>query len=121
MDKSIDRDSYTCHVLVLVHGNRPRCLTHDVALAAGIADNLFLLSLEDRKLEHLCWLGALEDPGHAPEVRGGARRYRSRSPSRFATPEPHALADEHEHEHVSRGRVRTTEIDRVVHSRALNA
>jgi ABC-type transporter Mla maintaining outer membrane lipid asymmetry ATPase subunit MlaF/ABC-type transporter Mla maintaining outer membrane lipid asymmetry permease subunit MlaE len=48
-------------------------VTHDVALAAGVADKLFLLSLEDRKLVHLFpdrWPGALEDPGHAPEVRG---------------------------------------------------
>lgn len=48
-------------------------VTHDVALAAGVADKLFLLSLEDRKLEHLFadrWPGALEDPGHSPDVRG---------------------------------------------------
>jgi len=48
-------------------------VTHDVALAAGVGDRLFLLSLENRKLEHLFadrWPGALEDPGHAPDVRG---------------------------------------------------
>jgi ABC-type nitrate/sulfonate/bicarbonate transport system ATPase subunit/ABC-type transporter Mla maintaining outer membrane lipid asymmetry permease subunit MlaE len=48
-------------------------VTHDVALAAGVADRLFLLSLEDRKLEQLFvdeWPGALEDPGHSPEQRG---------------------------------------------------
>jgi ABC-type transporter Mla maintaining outer membrane lipid asymmetry ATPase subunit MlaF/ABC-type transporter Mla maintaining outer membrane lipid asymmetry permease subunit MlaE len=48
-------------------------VTHDVALAAGVADRLFLLSLEHRRLEQLFadrWPGALEDPGHAPEVRG---------------------------------------------------
>ena len=48
-------------------------VTHDVALAAGVGDRLFLLSLENRKLEHLFadrWPGALEDPGHAPEARG---------------------------------------------------
>ena len=48
-------------------------VTHDVAFAAGVADRLFLLSLEDRKLEQLFadrWPGALEDPGHAPEERG---------------------------------------------------
>src|SRR5690349_19140220 len=48
-------------------------VTHDVALAAGVADRLFLLSLEDRKLEQLFadrWPGALEDPGHSPEERG---------------------------------------------------
>src|SRR3954469_9932625 len=48
-------------------------VTHDVALAAGVGDRLFLLSLADRKLEQLFadrWPGALEDPGHAPAERG---------------------------------------------------
>jgi ABC-type transporter Mla maintaining outer membrane lipid asymmetry ATPase subunit MlaF/ABC-type transporter Mla maintaining outer membrane lipid asymmetry permease subunit MlaE len=48
-------------------------VTHDVALAAGVGDRLFLLSLEDRKLQPLFagrWPGALEDPGHSPEERG---------------------------------------------------
>jgi ABC-type transporter Mla maintaining outer membrane lipid asymmetry ATPase subunit MlaF/ABC-type transporter Mla maintaining outer membrane lipid asymmetry permease subunit MlaE len=48
-------------------------VTHDVALAAGVADRLFLLSLEDRKLDQLFadrWPGALEDPGHSAEERG---------------------------------------------------
>ncbi len=48
-------------------------VTHDVALAAGVADRLFLLSLEHRRLEQLFadrWPGALEDPGHSPEERG---------------------------------------------------
>jgi len=48
-------------------------VTHDVALAAGVADKLYLLSLESRKLEQLFadrWPGALEDPGHSPEERG---------------------------------------------------
>lgn len=48
-------------------------VTHDVALAAGVADKLFLLSLENRKLEQLFvgrWPGALEDPGHGDEERG---------------------------------------------------
>jgi thiamine transport system ATP-binding protein len=48
-------------------------VTHDVALAAGVADRLFMLSLADRKLEQLFadrWPGALEDPGHAPDERG---------------------------------------------------
>jgi ABC-type transporter Mla maintaining outer membrane lipid asymmetry ATPase subunit MlaF/ABC-type transporter Mla maintaining outer membrane lipid asymmetry permease subunit MlaE len=48
-------------------------VTHDVALAAGVADRLFLLSLEDRKLVQLFadrWPGALEDAGHSPEERG---------------------------------------------------
>ncbi len=48
-------------------------VTHDVALAAGVADRLFLLSLADRKLDQLFvdeWPGALEDPGHAEAERG---------------------------------------------------
>ncbi|HEY0193467.1 MAG TPA: ATP-binding cassette domain-containing protein [Kofleriaceae bacterium] len=48
-------------------------VTHDVALAAGVADRLFLLSLETRKLEQLFadrWPGALEDQAHAAGVRG---------------------------------------------------
>jgi len=48
-------------------------VTHDVALAAGVADRLFLLSLEHRRLEQLfadTWPGALEDPGHTAEERG---------------------------------------------------
>jgi ABC-type transporter Mla maintaining outer membrane lipid asymmetry ATPase subunit MlaF/ABC-type transporter Mla maintaining outer membrane lipid asymmetry permease subunit MlaE len=48
-------------------------VTHDIALAAGVADRLFLLSLADRKLEQLFadrWPGALEDPGHSAEERG---------------------------------------------------
>lgn len=48
-------------------------VTHDVALAAGVADRLFMLSLEDRKLDQLFedrWPGALEDPGHSAEERG---------------------------------------------------
>jgi ABC-type nitrate/sulfonate/bicarbonate transport system ATPase subunit/ABC-type transporter Mla maintaining outer membrane lipid asymmetry permease subunit MlaE len=48
-------------------------VTHDVALAAGVGDRLFLLSLADRKLDQLFegrWPGALEDPGHPPEERG---------------------------------------------------
>jgi len=39
-------------------------VTHDVALAAGVADRLFLLSLEHHRLEQLFaerWPGALED------------------------------------------------------------
>ncbi|MBA3541011.1 MAG: ATP-binding cassette domain-containing protein [Deltaproteobacteria bacterium] len=48
-------------------------VTHDVALAAGVGDRLFMLSLENRKLEQMFvgrWPGALEDAGHAPEARG---------------------------------------------------
>ncbi|TMQ05460.1 MAG: ATP-binding cassette domain-containing protein [Deltaproteobacteria bacterium] len=48
-------------------------VTHDVALAAGVADRLFLLSLEHRRLEQLFadrWPGALEDPGHDAGERG---------------------------------------------------
>lgn len=39
-------------------------VTHDIALAGGVADRLFLLSLRDRKFEQLFadrWPGALED------------------------------------------------------------
>ena len=48
-------------------------VTHDVALAAGVADRLFLLSLEHRRLEPMFadrWPGALEDPGHDAAERG---------------------------------------------------
>ncbi len=48
-------------------------VTHDVALAAGVGDRLFMLSLDDRKLDQMFvgrWPGALEDLGHAPEERG---------------------------------------------------
>lgn len=48
-------------------------VTHDVALAAGVADRLFLLSLEHRRLEQLFadrWPGALERPGVAADERG---------------------------------------------------
>jgi len=48
-------------------------VTHDVALAAGVGDRLFLLSLADRKLDEMFvgrWPGALEDPGHTAEERG---------------------------------------------------
>jgi ABC-type multidrug transport system ATPase subunit/ABC-type transporter Mla maintaining outer membrane lipid asymmetry permease subunit MlaE len=48
-------------------------VTHDIALAAGVADRLFLLSLEHRRLEPLFaerWPGALEDPGHDAAERG---------------------------------------------------
>src|SRR5678815_4926704 len=48
-------------------------VTHDVALAAGVADRLFLLSLEHRRLEQMFadrWPGALEDPGHDDAERG---------------------------------------------------
>ncbi|MBL0216628.1 MAG: ATP-binding cassette domain-containing protein [Myxococcales bacterium] len=55
-------------------------VTHDVALAAGVADKLYLLSLEHRKLEQLFadrWPGALEDPGHA-EASAGSGWWSSR-------------------------------------------
>lgn len=50
-------------------------VTHDVALAAGVADRLFLLSLADRKLEQLfasAWPGAMDDAAApvADDVRG---------------------------------------------------
>lgn len=48
-------------------------VTHDVALAAGVADRLFLLSLEHRRLEELfpgTWPGAMEASGRSEEERG---------------------------------------------------
>ena len=48
-------------------------VTHDVALASGVADRLFLLSLEHRRLEQLFadrWPGPLEKPGVAIDERG---------------------------------------------------
>jgi ABC-type transporter Mla maintaining outer membrane lipid asymmetry ATPase subunit MlaF/ABC-type transporter Mla maintaining outer membrane lipid asymmetry permease subunit MlaE len=48
-------------------------VTHDVALAAGVADRLFLLSLEHRRLEQLFadrWPGAMDEPGRDPAERG---------------------------------------------------
>jgi thiamine transport system ATP-binding protein len=48
-------------------------VTHDVALAAGVADRLFLLSLADRKLEEMfagAWPGAMEDDGRTGDERG---------------------------------------------------
>jgi ABC-type transporter Mla maintaining outer membrane lipid asymmetry ATPase subunit MlaF/ABC-type transporter Mla maintaining outer membrane lipid asymmetry permease subunit MlaE len=48
-------------------------VTHDVALAAGVADRLFLLSLEHRRLEQLFasdWPGPLEVEGVDEAVRG---------------------------------------------------
>lgn len=47
-------------------------VTHDVALAGGVADRLFLLSLKDRKLEQLFpgrWPGPLEELAEARAVR----------------------------------------------------
>ncbi len=48
-------------------------VTHDVALAAGVADRLFLLSLEHRRLEQLFptdWPGPLETDGTDEAERG---------------------------------------------------
>lgn len=48
-------------------------VTHDIALAAGVADRLFLLSLANRKLEQLFaaqWPGALESPTTDDATRG---------------------------------------------------
>lgn len=47
-------------------------VTHDVALAGGVADRLFLLSLRDRKLEQLFpgrWPGPLEELAEKHAVR----------------------------------------------------
>lgn len=49
-------------------------VTHDVALAGGLADRLFLLSLRDRKLEQLFagrWPGPLEELGGSSEAERG--------------------------------------------------
>ncbi len=79
-EPSVGLDPHRVRVLARLVREQVRALgvsaivvTHDVALAAGVADRLFLLSLADRKLEQLFadrWPGALEDPGHAPEERG---------------------------------------------------
>jgi energy-coupling factor transporter ATP-binding protein EcfA2 len=48
-------------------------VTHDVALAAGVADRMFLLSLEHRRLEQLFaeqWPGPLERPEVSADERG---------------------------------------------------
>lgn len=48
-------------------------VTHDVALAAGVADALYLLSLEDRRLVRLfpdTWPGAVEDAAVDGATRG---------------------------------------------------
>jgi ABC-type transporter Mla maintaining outer membrane lipid asymmetry ATPase subunit MlaF/ABC-type transporter Mla maintaining outer membrane lipid asymmetry permease subunit MlaE len=48
-------------------------VTHDVALAAGVADALYLLSLEDRKLSRLfpdTWPGPVERDGVDDATRG---------------------------------------------------
>src|SRR5256714_9359797 len=48
-------------------------VTHDVALAAGVADRVFLLSLEHRRLEQgfaAEWPGALAGPRHPAPERG---------------------------------------------------
>lgn len=48
-------------------------VTHDVALAAGVGDRLFMLSLEDRKLRPMFdggWPGPMEAPERTEEERG---------------------------------------------------
>jgi ABC-type transporter Mla maintaining outer membrane lipid asymmetry ATPase subunit MlaF/ABC-type transporter Mla maintaining outer membrane lipid asymmetry permease subunit MlaE len=48
-------------------------VTHDVALAAGVADRLFLLSLADRTLDPMFaerWPGPMEDPARTDAERG---------------------------------------------------
>jgi ABC-type transporter Mla maintaining outer membrane lipid asymmetry ATPase subunit MlaF/ABC-type transporter Mla maintaining outer membrane lipid asymmetry permease subunit MlaE len=48
-------------------------VTHDVALAVGVGDRLFLLSLADRKLEQIFadrWPGAMEEPARTDDERG---------------------------------------------------
>ncbi len=79
-EPSVGLDPHRVRVLARLIREQVRALelsaivvTHDVALAAGVADRLFLLSLEDRKLAPLFadrWPGALEEPGHDPAERG---------------------------------------------------
>ena len=79
-EPSVGLDPHRVRVLARLIRDQVRALgisaivvTHDVALAAGVADRLFLLSLEHRRLEQLFagrWPGALEDPGHAAGERG---------------------------------------------------
>jgi hypothetical protein len=105
MDKSIDRDPYTCTCHVLVHGNR--VTTHLVGAEADRRATLLRDEWLNVDLARAC--AKRIDDVILPHLEAlGLRGLRRQSPT--------ALADEHEHEHVSRGRVRTTEIDRVVHS-----
>jgi phospholipid/cholesterol/gamma-HCH transport system ATP-binding protein len=79
-EPSVGLDPHRVRVLARLIREQVRALelsaivvTHDVALAAGVADRLFLLSLEDRKLAPLFadrWPGALEDAGHDAAERG---------------------------------------------------
>jgi ABC-type transporter Mla maintaining outer membrane lipid asymmetry ATPase subunit MlaF/ABC-type transporter Mla maintaining outer membrane lipid asymmetry permease subunit MlaE len=79
-EPSVGLDPHRVRVLARLVREQVRALgisaivvTHDVALAAGVGDRLFLLSLEDRRLQPLFgerWPGALEDPGHTAEERG---------------------------------------------------
>ncbi len=79
-EPSVGLDPHRVRVLARLVREQVRALgisaivvTHDVALAAGVADRLFLLSLENRKLEPLFadrWPGALETAGTPPAVRG---------------------------------------------------
>ena len=79
-EPSVGLDPHRVRVLARLIRDQVRALgvsaivvTHDIALAAGVADRLFLLSLEHRRLEQLFadrWPGALEDPGHDAAERG---------------------------------------------------
>ncbi len=79
-EPSVGLDPHRVRVLARLIRDQVRALglsaivvTHDVALAAGVADRLFLLSLEHRRLDQLFadrWPGALEDPGHDAAERG---------------------------------------------------
>jgi ABC-type transporter Mla maintaining outer membrane lipid asymmetry ATPase subunit MlaF/ABC-type transporter Mla maintaining outer membrane lipid asymmetry permease subunit MlaE len=79
-EPSVGLDPHRVRVLARLVRDQVRALgvsaivvTHDVALAAGVADRLFLLSLAHRRLEPLFadrWPGALEDPGHDDAERG---------------------------------------------------
>ena len=79
-EPSVGLDPHRVRVLARLIREQVRSLgisaivvTHDVALAAGVADRLFLLSLEHRRLEPVFadrWPGALEDDGHDAAERG---------------------------------------------------
>ncbi|MGE5182079.1 MAG: ATP-binding cassette domain-containing protein [Acidobacteriota bacterium] len=79
-EPSVGLDPHRVRVLARLIREQVRALgisaivvTHDVAFAAGVADRLFLLSLEHRRLEPVFadrWPGALEDAGHTAQERG---------------------------------------------------
>jgi ABC-type nitrate/sulfonate/bicarbonate transport system ATPase subunit/ABC-type transporter Mla maintaining outer membrane lipid asymmetry permease subunit MlaE len=79
-EPSVGLDPHRVRVLARLIREQVRALgisaivvTHDVALAAGVADRMFLLSLEHRRLEQLFadrWPGPLERPEVSADERG---------------------------------------------------